>query len=240
MLPLRRQSLVGGVCAEISRRWITPQPVPDGAEDRWLPPERDLSRKLDVSRTVLREALQRLESQGLVEIRHGIGVRVATNLHKPVVVSLGLLLPDEAPRLRAAMEARLLTEPLAARLAAQRGSPKAGAELGRIHERLLGARVAEEAIRHDMDFHRQLARLAGNEPLLLLLEAVADVLRERRKLTHFKYGLDNAHEHHQRILDAVLARDGAAAEAAMREHLAFTARDLESQLDEEARRARST
>lgn len=235
MLPLRRQSLVGGVCAEISRRWIAP--TREGSEERWLPPERDLAKKLDVSRTVLREALQRLESQGLVEIRHGIGVRVATELHKPVAVALGLMVTDETARVRTAMEARQLVEPIAARLAAQRGSPRAAAELGRLHESVLGARVAEEAVRRDMDFHRHLARMAGNEALLLLLEAIADVVRDHRKLTHFKFGLDNAHDQHRRIVEAVRVRDGAAAETAMREHLAFAAHDLQRQIEEEASRA---
>ena len=43
----------------------------------YLPPETDLIRQLGVSRTAFREAMSQLEARGLVEIRHGIGTRVA-------------------------------------------------------------------------------------------------------------------------------------------------------------------
>ena len=82
--------------------------------------KRDLSARFGVSRTVLREAVSGLELQGLIEVKHGVGLRVCNQLHRPVTASVTLLVPDEAERLRQTMEARLLVEVEIARLAATR------------------------------------------------------------------------------------------------------------------------
>ena len=73
-----------------------------------------------MSRTVMREATKRLESQGLLEIRHGSGTWVVNQLHKPVCGSLSLAMPKCKERLRQLNEARLLVEPEIARQAAQK------------------------------------------------------------------------------------------------------------------------
>ena len=110
----RPPSLVEKVCAQLARIIRRDQQEDDGS----LPTERELSAQLGVSRSVVREATTRLESLGLVEIPHGIGIRAVARLHKPLNGSLELLLPDEEERLRQLNETRLALEPESARLAA--------------------------------------------------------------------------------------------------------------------------
>ena len=111
----RPASLVEDVC----QRLATEIRAERNGGDGWLPPERQLAEQLGVSRTVIREATKRLELQGLIEVQHGIGIKVVDKLHKPLNGSLALLIPDTADRLRQLVEVRLLVEPEVARLAAR-------------------------------------------------------------------------------------------------------------------------
>ena len=99
----RPVSLVEDVC----QRLATEIRAELNGGDGWLPPERRLAEQLGVSRTVVREATKRLELQGLIEVRHGIGIKVVDKLHKPLNGSLALLIPDTADRLRQLVEVRL-------------------------------------------------------------------------------------------------------------------------------------
>ena len=88
---LRRGPLVDAICERLSRQYRS---VP------WLPPERALSARLGVSRSALREAVQRMEIQGLLEVKHGVGVRVVNKPQAPVGATLARELPDLTERLR--------------------------------------------------------------------------------------------------------------------------------------------
>ena len=90
----RPSSLVESVSQQLARELRR-----EGA-DEWLPAERQLAEQLGVSRRVVGEATKRLELQGLVEVRHGIGIRRADRLHQPLNGSIAILIPDEPDRLR--------------------------------------------------------------------------------------------------------------------------------------------
>src|SRR5882757_11174952 len=102
----RSTSLVEEVCRKLAQ-----QPRRTSTGNRRLPPERKLAEQLGVSRTVVREATKRLELQGLLEVRHGIGIQIVDRLHAPLSGSLALLLPDGKDRLRKLIEVRLIIEP---------------------------------------------------------------------------------------------------------------------------------
>ena len=110
----RPPSLVEKVCDQLAGIIRREQDEDDG----WLPTERELSAQLGVSRSVVREAAKRLESQGLIEIQHGIGIKAVDKLHKALNGSLAMLIPDAEERLRQLNETRLAIEPESARLAA--------------------------------------------------------------------------------------------------------------------------
>src|SRR5437762_2172356 len=153
----RRRPLIEKVSADLTKR--VHKVLKEGLA--WLPTERALAVKLGVSRTVLREATKRLESDGLLQIEHGRGLRVVDHLHNPLAKSISLRLPDLPTRLAQLTEVRLLLEPEIARLAALRHKPEDFAALKAIQKRLKEARTKEEAVRCDTDFHRVLVCSAG-------------------------------------------------------------------------------
>ena len=215
-------SLVEQVCSRLARQLRDEVDSGDGR----LPPERLMAERLGVSRTVLREATKRLELQGLLEIRHGSGIRAVNRLHKPLSGSLSILLPELQERLRQLSEARAAIEPEIARQAALKAKSQDVKQLRGIHERLVAATIHDEAVEADIDFHRTLARIAGNEILKLMLESLADLGRESRRVTIGNVGRQRAIDHHAAILNAVTAHDANAAAKAMKHHMDEAARDL--------------
>ena len=215
-------SLVEQVCSRLARQLRAEA----GSEDGKLPPERLMAERLGVSRTVLREATKRLELQGLLEIRHGSGIRAVNRLYKPLSGSLSILLPELRERLRQLSEARAAIEPEIARQAALKAKATDVKQLRSIHERLLAAETHDEAVEADIDFHRTLARIADNEIMKLMLESLADLGRESRRVTMGNVGRQRAIEHHAAILNAVAAHDPNAAAKAMKHHMDEAAHDL--------------
>ena len=78
----------------------------------------------------------------------------------------------------------------------------------------------------DVAFHHELARISGNHLFSLMLDSVADLGRESRRATMSRAGVDVAIEHHEAILNAVLAGEAEAAEASMKHHLTVAGKDL--------------
>ncbi|WP_326835629.1 GntR family transcriptional regulator [Amycolatopsis rhabdoformis] len=170
-----------------------------------------IARRLAVSPTPVREALTKLESDGLVATRPNAGYIVA-----PVL--------DEA-RLEHLFDVRDLLEPEAARLAATGASKAQLADL-RAACAAMSAHPAADDYHAYRDFavldarlHRVLAEASGN-PL------IADALARLHAHTHgyrlyFRVGIAaTTTREHQAVVDAVAAHDGPAAQAAMRTHLA--------------------
>ena len=193
-----------------------------GVGDR-LPAERDLARKLGVSRASLREALSALELEGYVEIRVGSGVYVRARRRRSRKPGLRLTPPEASPF--DTLRARRLIEPETAALAARHASAEQIVAIEQAFVRLADdMRASKSRSEGDRLFHTRIAEAAGNsalaeivrhlwaawhQPLNARLEALFVTMRRRR---------DNIGEH-RRILDAIRARDPAAARAAMRRHL---------------------
>ncbi|MGV3756273.1 MAG: FadR/GntR family transcriptional regulator [Verrucomicrobiota bacterium] len=218
----RPASLVEEVCRQLSGQIRDDQLANDG----WLLPERELAERLGVSRPVIREATKRLELQGLLEIRHGVGIKVVDKLHKPLNGSVALLIPDTANRLRQLTEARLLIEPGLARMAAERTNAASLRALRLNQTRLTQADTEEEAIESDLEFHRLIAVAAGNEICTLLLDSLAELGRESRQTTLCAGGNAVAVNHHSQILAAIESRHPEKAYAAMKMHLEAAAQDI--------------
>lgn len=216
----RPATLVDEVCQSLSRSLTSPD------AEEWLPPERQLAEQLGVSRTVVREATKRLELQGLVEVKHGIGIRRSASLHKPLNGSLALLIPNEADRLRQSLEVRLALEPEVARLAAQRAKPSQLRELRKAQRVLQDTVDLQEAVEADIEFHRLLAKATGNGVFSLLLETIADLGRDSRRATISHAGVKRAVEHHEAVLAAVERHDAVAATLAMRHHIEVAVQDF--------------
>lgn len=224
-----RSTLVEKVCRRLARSIRQDQEAGQGnlAGGALLPPERELAVRFGVSRPVVREATKRLELQGLLEVRHGIGTRVVDRLHAPLSGSIHLLVDDAARRLRQSLELRLVLEPEVARRVAAAATPEVCAGLRAVHARLEQAGTLEEAVAADMDFHRELARLCGNDIFALVLSSMAELGRASRQATIGFAGVEVARDHHARILRAIEAGRPDKARAAMQAHLEAAMADLQ-------------
>lgn len=218
-----QRSLVEEVCARIATE-IRHDRM--GSHDGWLPPERDLAVKLGVSRPVVREATKRLEQQGLLEVRHGVGTKVVDKLHKPLSGSLALLIPDDKERLRQLVQVRLMLEPENARLAAENATPMQISSLRAVWQQLAEAPDSEAAVVADMNFHRQVAAASGNQISTLLLHSLSELLETSLTRGYSRTSTENALRQHAAVLAAIESHDGPAAAAAMRAHLMAAETDL--------------
>lgn len=219
----RPTSLVEDVCQRLAAE-IRAE-VSDG--DGWLPPERQLAEQLGVSRSVVREAAKRLESQGLVEIQHGVGIKIVDRLHRPLNDSLTLLLPDMADRLQQLNETRLAIEPDAAALAAQRATKEQIRTLRRIQTQLENAPDNAAAIEADIATHHAIADASGNLIYRLILDSLAEVGIASRLRTIGRIGKQTAIAHHAQILEAIQRHDPVAAGDAMRMHIRAAGADMD-------------
>ncbi len=185
-----------------------------------LPREADMLATLGVSRTTLREALKILSTKGFIEAKPRLGTRVRAAEHwntlDPVVLSWQGDAEDQDSLAEELFEIRLSIEPLAARLAARRGSAAQHAAI-----RAAFLRMAEEqagidaAIEADIDFHLQIFQAAGNRFLL----PVSSVIRAALSISIPKTmaasgGFGQSLAQHGAILEAIQQRDEEAAFAA--------------------------
>lgn len=191
-----------------------------------LPAEREMARQYKTSRVSVREAYRSLEELGVLRIRRGAdgGAFIANVDHAPVLRSLSLVLALSKTSHRELTEARMLIEPLIARLAALRARKEDIARL----EQVLTQEEQEVAARSGpfrptgSQFHRSVADCARNLPLIVLMNALADLTAAEASVldvsARARNRLQNCH-YHRLIFDAIKQRDGHAAYAIMAEHV---------------------
>jgi len=188
-----------------------------------LPPERTLAVRLGVSRASLREGLTALRVIGLIDIRHGDGIRLIRRIDD-VVPPIGREVSLRHPDLPAVGEARNALEALAARLAAQRHVP---ADLAAMRAALaqMEAEIArdESGLEGDRAFHAAIVVAARNAVVEGLLQSIEDSVRTIAAASLARPGQSpRSLDTHRLIYDAIVAGDGEEAGRLMLEHLAIT------------------
>jgi GntR family transcriptional repressor for pyruvate dehydrogenase complex len=188
-----------------------------------LPTEAALVQRFAVSRTVIREAVSRLKSLGLVESRQGSGLYVRDAGFSPLhfdarsVVSLQAVLQM--------VEVRRALETEVAGLAAQRRS---AADVRRIRAAFQALDAAVQAggdgVEEDVKFHRAIAEAAGNPFLIGTLEYLGQFLQGATRVTRANEARRKDFERqvrdeHTGILRAIEAGDAAAARRAAARHM---------------------
>jgi DNA-binding FadR family transcriptional regulator len=198
----------------------------DLGADRPLVPE-EIGQRFEVSRTVVRESLRVLEAKGLVSARPNVGTRVRPvsdwNLLDPDIIEWRAFGPQRDDQRRELSELRWTIEPLAARLAAGHGREEVQQRLGDMIEIMGHAMSQGDALtfsRADAEFHSLLIQVAGNRMLEHLSGIVSAALQVAgNPVTGCDRPTEASLSYHARIVDALAASDGAAAEAAMRQLL---------------------
>jgi DNA-binding FadR family transcriptional regulator len=192
-----------------------------------LPAERSISDDMKISRSVVREALGRLASMGLVRSVHGSGTRVQPPSPRPIAESYQRLLRQGQFALAHLAQVRLPLETTIASLAARFRTDEHLARLDQTQS-ILGEPAADldTHIRADLDFHAVLAEASGNPLFGVVLAPMQELLIQSRRRTLAEHGSRLAWEHHGVILAAVRAGDPVAAERAMRRHLEINTEHL--------------
>ena len=186
----------------------------------FLPAERRLSVQLGVSRSVVREALGRLSSVGLLESRHGSGTRVAVPTGRQIAMGYERLLKNSDARLDDLVVVRIALETTIAGLAAAARTDAHLAKLEVVQRILASPRRSLAAhVKADLEFHAVLAEATGNRFFSLVLAPIHDLLIDSRLKTLERYGAAIAHAHHAKILDAVRAGDSGEGSPLMHGHI---------------------
>jgi GntR family transcriptional regulator, transcriptional repressor for pyruvate dehydrogenase complex len=190
------------------------------AGDR-LPPERELSKQLGVSRPSLRAGLRALSSMGVLKSRQGAGTFVSDGPPTLDSEPLRLLAALHGFSFDHMFETRSILEVGAAGLAAENATSDQLATLAdEIAEMYASLGDPQEYLVHDIRFHRAVAEASNNPTLATLVEMVSAVMYERRRET-----IERAHdfseslELHQQVYRAIRARQPEEARSAMREHI---------------------
>ena len=194
-----------------------------------LPTEPVLMAEQGVSRTVVREAMSRLQAAGFVETRHGIGT---------FVLELPQTLPADHPLdlttvvtirdVLEMLELRISLETEAAGLAALRRNDQHLALMQNAVDTIQGnISMNEGSVEADFQFHLQIALATGNKYFEDFYRYLGTSTIPRTRLNIAQLALEPAAENylnqtnqeHQYILDAIARRDPEMARASMRMHL---------------------
>src|SRR5271155_1028171 len=186
-----------------------------------LPPERELARKLKISRSSLRAGIGFLSAMGVLKSRHGAGTFVSSGppaLDSSSLSVLGALhgfLPWQM------FEARLVLESNVAALAAERATDEHIAELAEeVAEMYAALTDPQEYLIHDVRFHRTIARASGNPILGALMETItANLYDHRRQTAGNSQSLRESAEMHREIFRAIRSRNPVQARRTMEQHL---------------------
>jgi GntR family transcriptional repressor for pyruvate dehydrogenase complex len=201
------------------------------AEGEKLPSEARLVNQFEVSRTVVREAISRLKSLGLVEARQGAGMFV----RRPSLQPLDLAVTGTASRavVLQIVEVRRALEAEVAELAALRRDETQLAAI------LAARKAIDEAVAagrdgtdEDVRFHRAIAEAAGNPFLIRTLDYLSQLLRGATRVTRANEARRHdfaraVNEEHERIVAAIAAGDSTGARQAAARHMVNAASRIE-------------
>ena len=196
-----------------------------------LPPERELAKRLGISRASLRHGLRFLAAIGVLTSRHGSGTYIAEGPpaldSEPLrmLAELHRFTPDEM------FEARKLLEVGLAGLAAQHAQPDHLAVMAEeVTEMYATLDDPQEYLVHDIRFHRAVAAASGNQILAALMNMVSTAMYERRRATVQRAtDLKESAEFHRKIYRLIRAHKSDEARAAMNEHLELAQRAFASE-----------
>ncbi|NMG73615.1 FadR/GntR family transcriptional regulator [Aromatoleum diolicum] len=194
-----------------------------------LPSEPVLAERFRVSRTVIREAVSRLKSEGLVETRRGSGTIVLEpNLATPFRIDVDVR--DSAAAVLRVIELRRGIEAEMAALAAER---RTATQLAQIRKALAAIDHATQAggdgVAEDLALHTAISQATGNSLYTSLLNFLTQFIQAAIRVTRTNEAQrDDLAQHtrseHAQLVDAIARKDVAAARAAALEHMENTAK----------------
>lgn len=198
-----------------------------------LPSEIDMAQRFSVSRTVIREAISRLKSEGLVGSRQGSGTRVLEpNVARPFRLNIDL--HDSLQAVLRVIELRRGIEGEMAALAAERCTDAQRARIRKAFNNIKKAeRAGGDGVDEDVAFHTAISQASGNPLFTSLLSFLGQYVRSAIHVTRNNearrddFSLQVQAEH-AAIMEAISKGDAEAARAAALNHVEHAAIRLQS------------
>jgi len=200
----RKASVVSGVLGRL-KPILTPGTP--------LPSERELSRKLRVSRPSLREALRTLELMGVVDTRHGSGTQVADSGSDILRAPLEFLFMLDRPSIEDLVETRELLEiHLAGRAAERRDERDLAAMEAALRDMKANLATPVDVTDPDVRFHQAIAAASHNRMLERLMNCLRDGIRDVMLAAWPGVpDMDVSYEMHAKTYNAIKRGDASAA-----------------------------
>lgn len=226
-----KESLVHRVAREIQSLIIDGRIKP-GTQ---LPSQKDLADQMQVSRTVIREAIGVLVTKGLLETKHGVGTIVCEITRNQIVEPLDILLQTMGITLDDLHQVRSILEIEIAELAAKKANEKDIEVLRGLVDKMSSVGEDPHAYAQvDNEFHQVLARMSTNPLLLVLSDSIRDLMHEiRLAVSSYPDLVKITIPDHTKILECVERRDEDGASQAMKLHLINARRIQETVLSRE-------
>jgi GntR family transcriptional regulator, transcriptional repressor for pyruvate dehydrogenase complex len=221
---LKQMSLIDQIVAEIEEKISTGQ----FKSGDMLASQDELAKTMGVSRASLREAFNRLQLRGLIEIKQGRGTFVRKLTPGDFMSSLDSFLTIKKESAIELLEARFEIESSVAKMAAEKGDKK---KILKIEESLIGMGKAIESndldkfIAEDVSFHVAMAESCNNQIMMkivailrrlmkqLIERVFYDVAVDKQELMHVTYNF------HESVYQAILNKDPEVAKKSMQRHL---------------------
>lgn len=198
-----------------------------------LPTEKFMTQEYGVSRTVIREAISRLKSEGLVDTRQGSGT-VVLDPTRSQVFRLGRSDDDPGLGVIRIIELRRGIEAEMAALAAERRTEQQMEQINRAVKAIDEAeREGGDGVEEDLAFHLAIAHATGNPHYPAILGMLTEALRDAIRVTRGnearqKQLADNVRSEHEAIRSSIEQRDVTMARHAAYCHMQNTSKRIEN------------
>ena len=177
-----------------------------------LPTERELAERFNTSRPTVREAINTLEAEGLLEVRRG-GMHVADPMAANVTEPLSALLMSDPRGVEDYMEFRQIVEGAASYLAASRANEVDRRQMRRAYEHMMdlhGKADPEREAEADASFHLSIHEASHNVTILHVMRSLSTILRSyvmqsRLRLYNREGYRGTTIEEHRGLFEAIMA-----------------------------------
>ncbi|HEU0222230.1 MAG TPA: FadR/GntR family transcriptional regulator [Paracoccaceae bacterium] len=188
-----------------------------------MPSETAMAERLDVSRTVAREAFRALAALGIIEVSAGRRARVAAPDATPLSMILDHTIFTKQLSIQQVLDVRRTLELRTASLAALRRSDAQARELlAIVNDMFESLATPNRVMELDIRFHELIAQASGNSLYAIIIGSFRVITRQTWHIGwHSRATLENRTENircHERIATAIMAQDPVRAEAATAEH----------------------
>ena len=198
-----------------------------------LPPEREISEKLGVSRNSVREALKILTVMGVVSSRQGAGNYISGNFKGYMVDALSMMFMldqldyDQINQIRIGLEMRAYA------LAVKHAESKDIIELQEYVNALDQSTDDEEKAMYDKKIHYAIAKASGNVLIMNILSDVIDIFisEMRREILRTEKRKGMLQEAHKQIVECLLKRDVVNGQKALMEHFEMIDKIIHKELE---------